>query len=224
MARPKIRWPHVVLPAKVTSLLWLVAMKSPGQWGTVHGAWRSGLRAAAELTGDWTILPPAHFTENRRWRAQMLRANRFFALGRSAIGPEETTRRVDLLARCAIFTEVEPADLAVLAGMLVPRALVAGESLCREGDPAREAWLVDRGNLGVWKDGRQIATLESGELTGEYGLFHNRSRTADLVALSDCSLLELEYDRLERFLVAYPQAALALLRTVIARNAPAVAH
>ncbi|RYG80476.1 MAG: cyclic nucleotide-binding domain-containing protein [Alphaproteobacteria bacterium] len=114
--------------------------------------------------------------------------------------------------------------MAVLAGMLVPRALVAGEALCREGDPAREAWLVDRGNLGVWKDGRQIATLESGELTGEYGLFHNRSRTADLVALSDCSLLELEYDRLERFLVAYPQAALALLRTVIARNAPAVAH
>lgn len=197
---------------------------SHDQWGTVHGAWRSGLRAAAELSGDWSILPPAHFTENRRWRAQMLRANRFFALGRAAIGAEETARRVALLGGCRIFAEVEPADLAVLAGMLTPRRLAAGDWLCREDEPAREAWVVESGALGVERHGNRLATLRAGELTGEYGLFHDRSRTADLVALEDCELLELEYDRLERFLIAYPQAALALLRSVIAREDAAVAR
>ena len=62
---------------------------SSDQWATIHGAWRSGLRAAAELTGDWSVLPRAHFTENRRWRSQMMRANRFLSLGRAAIAPGE---------------------------------------------------------------------------------------------------------------------------------------
>lgn len=206
-----------------TTLFFAGEATSHDQWGTVHGAWRTGLRAAAELCGDWSLLPSAHFTENRRWRAQMLRANRFFALGRAALGAEETAWRVERLAACQIFAEVEPADLAVLAGMLVPRKLEAGAYLCREGEPAREAWLVERGSLAVERRGVRQAVLGEGELTGEYGLFSARHRTADLVALTGCDLFELEYDRLERFLVAYPQAALALLRSVIARGEP-VAH
>ncbi len=101
---------------------------------------------------------------------------------------KETARRVRLLAGCRIFEEVEPADLAVLAGMLTPRSLARGAWLCREGEPAREAWLVESGTLSVERQGHRLATLTTGELTGEYGLFHDRSRTADFVALEDCAL------------------------------------
>lgn len=195
---------------------------SSDHWGTIHGAYLSGLRAAAEVTGDWSIIPPAHFTENRRWRAQMLRANRFFALGRAALDIAESERRIALLAACDIFAEVERPDLAVLAGMLSPRSIVAGETLCEDGEHGFHAWLVESGRLAVHKHGRLVAELGHRALTGEYGLFSQRRRTAALVALEDCRLLELEYDRLERFLQAYPQAALALLRTVIARAQPAV--
>ncbi|ANY20205.1 Putrescine oxidase [Tsuneonella dongtanensis] len=193
-------------------------------WGTIHGAYLSGLRAAAEITGDWTIVPPAHFTENRRWRAQMLRANRFFALGRAALSPDESARRLALLQGCAIFAEVDRPDLAVLAGMLEPRRLVAGERLCEEGEAGQHAWIVDKGNLAVEQRGRIVATLGHGSLIGEYGLFSEQRRTAALVATKDTELFELEYDRLERFLHAYPQAAMALLRTVIGRSLASVSE
>lgn len=190
---------------------------STDHWGTIHGAYLSGLRAAAEVTGDWTIVPPAHFTENRRWRSQMLRANRFFALGRATLDPAESARRIELLAQSAIFAEVERPDLAAMAGMLSERSIGQGETLCHEGDEGRHAWIVESGCLAVNQHGRTVAKIGGGALIGEYGLFSQRRRTATLVALDDCRLLELEYDRLERFLHAYPQAALALLRTVIAR-------
>ena len=195
---------------------------SAQHWGTIHGAYLSGLRAAAEVTGDWTIVPPAHFTENRRWRAQMLRANRFFALGRAALAPEESARRIALLEGCAIFAEVDRPDLAVLAGMLEPRSIVAGERLCEQGEEAHNAWIVGHGDLRVERDGRPVARLGDGALIGEYGLFGDATRTAALVATADTDLLELGYDRLERFLHAYPQAAIALLRSVVARTNNAV--
>ena len=190
---------------------------SSDHWGTVHGAYLSGLRAAAEVTGDWNIVPPSHFTENRRWRAQVMRANRFFALGRGAILPEETARRVTMLAASEIFAEVDKHDLAILAGMLAPKTILAGEQLCAEGEPCLHAWIVEHGRLGVDKTQKTVATLGPGKLTGEYGLFSQQRRSASLIALEDTALLELGYDHLERFLHAYPQAALALLRSVISR-------
>src|SRR6185503_2756709 len=56
-------------------------------WACMHSAYVSGLREAARLTGDTSILPARHFTENRRWREMMQRANRFFNLVGRKINP-----------------------------------------------------------------------------------------------------------------------------------------
>ncbi|MCB2066282.1 MAG: FAD-dependent oxidoreductase [Erythrobacter sp.] len=192
---------------------------SSDQWATIHGAWRSGLRAAAEVTGDAALLPPAHFTEDRRWRAQTMRANRFLALSRRETDQAELARRTAALAACPVFAGIDAADLRVLGSMMVPRTLTAGEVLCRQGDAAAHAWLISAGCLGVERDGTPTATLGPGELTGEYGLFGDATRSATLVAQEASLLLELDYARFERFLLAYPRAAFGLLRVVLARNA-----
>lgn len=192
---------------------------SSDQWATIHGAWRSGLRAAAELTGDWSVVPRAHFTENRRWRSQMMRANRFLALGRAAIPPAEVQARVALLASCEIFATIDRADLGALALMFVERAVPKGAVLCRQDDPAAEAWLIREGELAVHVDGakRATAVLGPGSLSGEYGLFRDARRTATLKATAETRLLALDYARFERFLLAYPQATLALLKVALGR-------
>lgn len=58
-------------------------------WGCTHGAYASGLREAARITGDASILPNRIFTENRRWRAMLLRATRFFNTLGAALSEQE---------------------------------------------------------------------------------------------------------------------------------------
>ncbi len=188
------------------------------QWATMHGAYVSGLQAAADIAEEPTLLPPHHFTENRRWRAQTQRANRFLNLRRNEMGAAEIERRVALLSGSPVFENVEWAELAMLATMLEPRSLTAGATLCRFGDPAEEVFLLANGALHVIDSkGGIIGHVESGALVGEYGMFGKSKRAAGLVAAKDSDLLALDYARFRRFLLAFPQTALDLLEAGLGR-------
>lgn len=190
---------------------------STGQWGTAHGAYLSGLREAARISGDPLLLPPRQFSENRRWRAQMQRASRFFNLRLSAIEEAEWQARTRLLESCEAFAAIAPSELRLLATMFEARSLHPGEWLCREQEAAGQVFLVARGALEVLHEDppQRLAVLGAGQLTGEYGLFRDERRTASLRALEASQVLQLDYARFERFLLAFPQASLALLRRAI---------
>lgn len=164
-------------------------------------------------------MPPAHFTENRRWRSQILRANRFLALGRGTLALAELEARVVLLASSTIFAGIDLANLAALASMFVERTVTAGTVLCRAGDRANDTWLIREGALQVFTDDAvaAVTTLGPGALTGEYGMFRDSARTATLQALGTTRLLALDYARFERFLHAFPHAMLALLKVALSR-------
>lgn len=190
---------------------------NPTQWAVAHGAYVSGLREAARITRDAALLPPRNFTENRRWRAQLGRASRFFNLRIAAIDPDELARRARLLCGCEPFADIAPAEVRLLATMLEPRSLAAGDWLCRAGDDAAGVFLVAAGQLDVFvaDHAERVRTHGPGDLTGEYGLFAGRRRTASIRALSAATVYELDYTRFERFLLAFPQASLALLRRAV---------
>lgn len=189
------------------------------QWATAHGAWVSGLREAARITGDLTLLPPNDFTENRRWRTQMARASRFLNLRVRSMDVAEIDRRTALLSKCMPFAEIDPAELRLLATMFEQRQFAPGDWLCREGERANHVFLIEAGEVEVLHEGQpRLALLAEGTLLGEYGLFHDATRTASMRAVTAVGLLSLDYQRFQRFLLAYPQASLALLRTVIART------
>ena len=191
------------------------------QWATAHGAYISGLREAARISGDATILPARNFTENRRWRAQMMRATRFFNLRIAEMPDDELATRTALLARCEPFAEIALSELRLLATMFEPREIAAGEWLCREGEHAAHVFLVESGTLDILHEAgnERLATIEAGALSGEYGLFHHAERTASIRAKNDARVLALDYQRFQRFLLAFPQASLALLKTVVERVA-----
>lgn len=190
---------------------------SANQWGTAHGAYISGLREAARISGDPLLLPPRQFSENRRWRSQMQRASRFFNLRLAAIQADEWQERTDLLAACDAFAGIDPAELRLLATMFEPCDLEPGHWLCREQQSAQHVFLVAAGELEVLHEHppQRLALLGPGQLTGEYGLFKNAERTASVRALEPSRVLQLDYGRFERFLLAFPQASLALLSRAI---------
>lgn len=194
---------------------------NPSQWAVAHGAYVSGLREAARITGDPALLPPRNFTENRRFRGQLMRASRFFNLRIASLAAEEIRARTALLAACEPFAEIAASELQLLATMFEPLALREGAWLCREGDPAGEVFLVADGRLEVRHEGRTepLRVLGPGNLAGEYGMFATCRRTASIRALEDTRVLALDYQRFQRFLLAFPQASLALLQRAVAMHA-----
>ena len=188
-------------------------------WACLHGAYVSGLREAARLLGDPAILPPRHFTENRRWREMLQRADRFFNLiGRQVPAPE-VDARVAVLKRSVVFARVPDVDLRVLSTMFDRRTLADGERLCTAGEAATCVYTVASGRVRVELPGASgpVAVMGEGSVVGEYGMFMGDARTATLYAEGPTSVLSLDYERLKRFLMAFPESLMALMALTVER-------
>jgi CRP-like cAMP-binding protein len=75
-----------------------------------------------------------------------------------------------------------------LAEALVPRQVSAGETVIREGEPGRDYFLVERGEVEVRMGDRPINRGGPGDGFGEIALVRAVPRTATVVALTDLSL------------------------------------
>jgi len=187
-------------------------------WAGAHGALASGIREAARILDDPAVLIPRAFTENRRWRDTMMRATRLFNAMSQSVGLEEIESRVGLLVNGDIFSAVPPNELRVLATMFEPVTFRAGELLCKLGAPADRIYVIAAGRVEVLlADGRVVASHGRGGLVGEYGLFHRGRRTATVVAVENTSAFTLDYQRFQRFLLAFPESMYSLLRVTIGR-------
>jgi len=100
----------------------------------------------------------------------------------------------------------------LLAMMFKRRDLADGEVLCRAGDPADSVFAVASGEIGVSRPGSAtpVAHKRAGDIVGEYGMFLPAGRSATLVARGPTSVLVLDCEHFKRFLLAFPQAMLAL--------------
>jgi len=189
-------------------------------WGGAHGAYASGLREAARLTRDPTLLPTRVFTENRRWRDMVLRATRLLNVLTSSMAQEELFARLALLGESAVFSVVPSGELAALATMFERGSFAAGDVVFEAGERATRVYVVASGALEVRGDGAAVAaTLERGSVVGEYGGFESLLRTAHTVAREHTEVLALDHERFHRFLLAFPESSLALLKLTIERFA-----
>lgn len=188
-------------------------------WACLHGAYVSGLREAARLTGDITLLPARHFTENRRWREMLQRADRFFNLIGHTVDAAETDSRLSVLRSCTVFSSVPTADLRILATMFESRRYAQGDTICAVGEPATCMYAVRSGIVEVRLPGSDtsVATMTTADVVGEYGMFRSEGRTATLVARTDTEVLELDYQRFKRFLMAFPESMFALMGLTVER-------
>lgn len=200
---------------------------SEGNWATAHGAVLSGRREAARIAGDPSIAAERFISETRRWRRQQQRVMRFHNAVSGRLADEQLEERLGLLGTNVAFEDVPPRDLEAFASMLDERAHAVGDVLCRVGDPANEVFIVIDGEVTAYlSDGARRTTMGRGDIAGEVGLFGQQERRAELVVTAPCRLLVLDYDRFRRFLLAFPEASLALLGSSIMRltNAERIAH
>jgi len=186
-------------------------------WACLHSAYFSGVREAARLSGDPSILPNRHFTENRRWREMMQRANRFFNMVGRTVEPAEVEARLAVLEKSTVFGSVPSAALRLLATMFERKSLETGDVLCEAGEAATCVYAIASGQVSVWLPGASapVGTMSTGDVVGEYGMFLPSGRSATLRATTAASVLILDYKRFKLFLLTFPDSIMVLMSACV---------
>ena len=96
-----------------------------------------------------------------------------------------------------------------------------GTLLCREGDPGREMFIVQKGKVQVRKKvgpgEKVLAELGDGEFFGEMALLEGLNRSATVEALADSKILVINPETFETLLKNNPEIALKMLKKMAAR-------
>jgi small-conductance mechanosensitive channel len=99
------------------------------------------------------------------------------------------------------------------------KVYAAGESILRAGDKGREFYIVRRGEVAIRVGDRDIARLGPGQFVGELALLTGKERTANVVAITDSELFEVDEKMFQDVLHAEPKIAEEISRIVAERQA-----
>ena len=125
--------------------------------------------------------------------------------------------KIAALQRIPLFDGLSKKEFQFLAGLTTEVAVRDGTTLVRQGDPGREAMIIESGTAAVYRDGTKIDDMGPGDFFGEMSLIDHQPRSADVVATSDMIVLDMNAREFASMLDSYPEVAVKILRTVVAR-------
>ena len=127
----------------------------------------------------------------------------------------------EFLKKVPIFSGLPDDDLARLCEMVDEVDLPAGEQLFAEGEMGEWAYIIEDGLLEILKNsgGRQVvlAVRGAGEVIGEMSLLESAPRMATVRARSNCRLIAISKEQLDRLMNTSPSVARTMLHTFVAR-------
>ena len=176
-----------------------------------------------KLASDVVFYGYAIFASEVRKRRAHTKVRRRLSSRLGDPGPEELKDVVDTLGKSDAFGTVPHEDLEFLATLFEHRHFADAEAICHQGDEANEFYVIKDGQVDVKADfdGPTLATLGRSAVIGEYGIFTGSKRTATLIAKGSVRLLALDYDHFLRFMLAFPEATIALFKATVLRQVQA---
>ena len=125
----------------------------------------------------------------------------------------------DMLLDCGLFDSLSPNELLSAAGYFNISKCAPEASICREGDPGTFMCIIHAGAVSVRKinssgETIELAKLRKGRAFGEMAVLDGERRSASCVAASNCQLLNLGKDSLEKMLNDAPKIATKIIRAL----------
>ncbi|MDQ6683471.1 MAG: ATP-binding protein [Chloroflexota bacterium] len=128
---------------------------------------------------------------------------------------------VEQLRATPLFAGLPDEALELLCANAAPLSLRAGEVLLSEGTPGDALFIVLDGELEVTKLSGSaqlpLARVGAGAIQGEMAALEGGARTASVTAVSDAQVLRIPRSALLDTMASGPEAALAIVRTVVGR-------
>lgn len=131
--------------------------------------------------------------------------------------PEVVQAIQSLNADDALRTRLSIDQWRTLAPYLTRHEIRAGDLLIKQGDVDRALYILAQGSLQVFVTGgtpgsSRIAILRAGSVVGEPSLFGDGPRSANVEAMTACTVWALRGPRLEELAQRSPALALEFLR------------
>jgi CRP-like cAMP-binding protein len=126
-------------------------------------------------------------------------------------------QKVRRLGEVELFRHCTPKELSRLASITDQAVLETGQVLCRQGEVATAAYVIDDGEASVKVGTEVIGGVGAGESVGEMGLLDYRPRSASVVARSPMKVYVIDARRFESALEDAPGLARSLLRELTGR-------
>lgn len=128
---------------------------------------------------------------------------------------------IEFIRRLPLFSGLTEEDLGRLVDMAEPISLSPGEILMEEGSAGDALYVALDGEYEVTKRSDQrdvlLAVRSAGEVLGELALLSQKPRTASVRATRESHLLKISQDAFMKLITSSPNAALAMLHTVVER-------
>jgi CRP-like cAMP-binding protein len=120
-------------------------------------------------------------------------------------------RRLDALQGIELFSGLGADDIELLASNTTEALYGAGEVVIRQGDPGKEMYIVEEGELAIRLQGersdKEAARIKEGSFFGEMSLLTGDARSTTVVALTRCRLLVIGHESFRAVLERHPIVA-----------------
>jgi CRP/FNR family cyclic AMP-dependent transcriptional regulator len=125
----------------------------------------------------------------------------------------------DMLTDCELFRDFPQAELNAVARYFSVSQIEADGVIFEEGDIGQFMAIVNTGKVAVLKtnqdgDNIHLASLARGRSFGEMAVLDGERRSATCMAESNCILLTLSKDSLDKMLIEAPRTGARVIRAV----------
>lgn len=126
----------------------------------------------------------------------------------------------EVLSRMGLFKGLDADDLAAAEKLVFVNRVVAGDTVCREGDRSDFVCFVVRGRLDILKNQEDqggtvlIARINPGDSLGEMALVDHQPRSATVRAAEDTTLVVLTRKGFEQLRRRRPHAGAQMMENI----------
>lgn len=138
----------------------------------------------------------------------------------------DTAQKIAALQRCDILAAADEKTLQWLAEAATVEDFGPHESVFEAGEDSTHVYVVVEGSLEVRLSptSRLVSFFEPGALFGEYAMFANGTRTAEVVTATPTKLLLIKEGHFRALLLESPAVAVLILEKVVRRLQRAERH
>jgi cAMP-dependent protein kinase regulator len=109
-----------------------------------------------------------------------------------------------------LFSELNEQELQSLLSHIQSQTFPKGSLICREGEGGDSLFVISRGEVSIAKqmpEGREVRVrnLRDGDFFGEFGFFIDQKRHATVRAITECEILEISRNALNKMIEIHPR-------------------